>query len=165
MADVIRIEVKVEGDEELKRAFDLMLSRVTDWRPFWPDFAAVFYVSEQARFASEGFGAWPPLSDGYRRWKEKHYPGQKILSLSGALRESLTSKSGASAVYEEAAMELTMGTTIHYAKYHQYGAPSRNLRPRPPIDITGNDMTVMATVAVNRFERYAQALGFETKEE
>jgi phage gpG-like protein len=157
------IHFEVQGDEELVRAFGLMASRVSDWRPFWPDIAAVFYIGESARFASEGFGAWPPLSDGYRKWKQKHYPGQKILSLTGALRESLTSRTGASAVYQDEALQLTLGTATHYAKYHQYG--TGRMPARPPIDITQEDINVMGRVAVESFERYAQNLGFETKKE
>jgi phage gpG-like protein len=158
----IQITTEVEGEDELSRAFGLMAAVVTDWRPFWPDIAAVFYVSESARFASEGFGAWPPLSDGYRKWKQKHYPGQKILSLTGALRESLTAR-GAGAIYVATAQELNIGTSIHYAKYHQTG--TSRMPARPPVDLNDDDAIAMRQIALQSFDRYAQNLGFQTKQE
>src|SRR4029453_2130953 len=102
------VHFEVQGDEELVRAFGLMASRIDDWRPFWPEIAAVFYVGEAARFDSEGYGTWPKLSDGYRKWKMKNYPGEKTLSLTGDLRRSLTSQFNPNAVYQDQARELIL---------------------------------------------------------
>jgi phage gpG-like protein len=165
MPKIGNIEITVEGDEALARAFELMSSRMTDWRPLWPDIAAVFYVAEAAWFASEGLGTWPPLSDGYLKWKEKHYPGQKILSRKGALRESLTSRSGAGGVYLEEAQSLEIGTSIPYAKYHQQDdRVGVRLPKRPPVlrELDQAYLNVMARIAVDRFASYAEALGFGT---
>jgi len=155
------VHFEVQGDEELVRAFSLMASRVDDWRPFWPDIAAVFYVGEGARFDSQGFGSWPQLSDGYRKWKMKHYPGEKILSLTGDLRRSLTNRFSPDTVYEDSPRELILGTIIHYAKYHQYG--TRRMPPRPPIDITQEQVNEMAQRAIASFAHYADVLGFGTE--
>jgi phage gpG-like protein len=157
------IHFEVQGDEELVRAFGLMASRVDDWRPFWPDIAAVFYVGEAARFDSQGYGSWRQLSDGYRKWKSKNYPGEGILSLTGDLRRSLTNRFSPATVYEDEPRQLTLGTIVHYAKYHQYG--TSRMPARPPIDITQEQINQMGRVAVESFERYASNLGFDTKKD
>lgn len=157
------IQVTVQGDEELRQAFNLMASKVNDWRPFWPDIAAVFYTMEAGRFDSGGYGSWKQLSDGYKKWKMKNYPGENILSLTGDLRRSLTSQFNPNAVYADQPLELVLGTNIHYAQYHQYG--TSRMPARPPIDIRQQDVNQMARAAVEAFDRYADQLGFETKEE
>jgi phage gpG-like protein len=157
----VEVTIQIEGEEELARSFGLMSGAVNDWRPYWPDIAAVFYISESARFSSGGFGAWPPLSAGYASWKAKHYPGQPILVRSGALRESLTSRSGAGAIYEESPLELNLGTNIPYAQYHQTG--TSRMPARPPEGLNDTDLRVMQTIALDRFKRYAEQLGFDTK--
>jgi phage gpG-like protein len=157
----VEVTVSVEGEDELARAFGLMSGAVNDWRPYWPDIAAVFYISESARFSSGGFGTWPPLSSGYAAFKAKHYPGQPILVRTGLLRESLTSRTGAGAIYEESALELTLGTNVPYAKYHQTG--TSKMPARPPEGLNDTDLRVMQTIALDRFKRYAEQLGFDTK--
>src|SRR5580765_3894261 len=158
---IVAVTAGEEGEEGLARAFGLMSGAVNDWRPYWADIAAVFYISESARFSSGGFGTWPPLSDGYARWKAKHYPGRPILVRTGALQESLTSRTGAGAIYEESPLELNLGTNIPYAKYHQTG--TSKMPARPPEGLNDTDLRVMQTIALDRFKRYAEQLGFDTK--
>jgi phage gpG-like protein len=157
----VEVNISIEGGDELARAFGLMSGAVNDWRPYWADVAAVFYISESARFSTGGFGAWPPLSDGYAAWKAKHYPGAPILVRTGRLRESLTSRTGAGAVYEESPLELRSGTSVPYAQFHQTG--TSRMPARPPEGISEEDTRVMQTVVLDRFKRYAEQLGFDTK--
>jgi phage gpG-like protein len=162
MADPMKFTLKVEGNEQLARAFRLMSNQIDDWHQMWPSISEVFYNMERARFASAGFGTWRRLSDGYASWKHKHYPGEPIMSLTGNLRRSLTYRFGANAVYLEEARALTMGTTIPYAYAHQEGYAPRNLPARPLIDLQPEDFNVMARIALEGFDRYAEQLGFQT---
>ncbi len=159
---LIEVKLEVQGDEELAKAFELMRSRVNDWRPFWPDIAAVFYIGEKALLDSQGYGRWEPLSDGYKAWKTKHYPGEQMMQLTGDLYRSLTTKWNPHAVYELEALSMTLGTTVPYAAAHQYGYAPRNLPARVIMDVTETDINIMGRVAVESFDRYAQNLGFET---
>jgi phage gpG-like protein len=158
----VTVSVTIEGDEELRRGFQQLGVQITDWRPLWADIAAVFYVGESARFDTEGFGTWPALSPGYAKWKAKNYPGKPILTRTGALRESLTSKSGAAAIYEPEPQQLTLGTRIKYAEFHQTG--TSRMPARPPVGISDDDVRVMLDVAHESFRRYCDRLGFETTE-
>jgi phage gpG-like protein len=158
---MLQITLGITGDEELAIAFQAMSRAVTDWRPFWPRIAGVFYESTRQRFASDGFGTWPRLSDGYAKWKTKKYPGEGILSRTGDLRRSLTDRFGPHAVYEDEAQSLLLGTTVPYANFHQYG--TSRMPARPPIGLRDSDPDLMTAVALIQFARYAEALGFETK--
>jgi phage gpG-like protein len=160
---MLEIQWQISGDEELNAAFQAFARAVTDWRPYWPTIAGVFYEAERARFASDGFGTWPRLSDGYAKWKTKNYPGEPMMSLTGNLRRSLTDRFGPNAVYEDEPQSLVLGTTVPYAAAHHYGYPPRNLPARPIIGVRDTDPELMATLALIQFERTAQALGFETK--
>jgi phage gpG-like protein len=158
---MLQITLGITGDEELAAAFQAMSSRVQDWRPYWPTIAAVFYESTRQRFASDGFGTWPRLSDGYSKWKIKNFPGEGILSATGNLRRSLTDRFGPNAVYEEEPQSLLLGTNIPYATYHQYG--TSKMPARPPIGLRPTDPDLMTSLALIQFQRYAEQLGFETK--
>ena len=158
---MLQITLGITGDEELAAAFQAMSRSVSDWRPYWPTIAAVFYESTRQRFASDGFGTWPRLSDGYAKWKIKNFPGEGILSATGNLRRSLTDRFGPNAVYEEEPQSLLLGTNIPYATYHQYG--TSKMPPRPPIGLRPTDPDLMTSLALIQFQRYAEQLGFETK--
>lgn len=162
---MLEITLGITGDEELAAAFQAMARAVTDWRPYWPRVAGVFYESERARFASDGFGTWPRLSDGYAAWKSKNYPGEGILSRTGDLRRSLTDRFNPGAIYVDEAQSLTLGTSIPYAKIHDHtDGPGAGIIPyRPPIGLRPNDEELMTAVVLIQFQQYAEALGFETK--
>lgn len=57
-----------------------------------------FRLVENEIFTTEGgagfHGRWPALSDKYRAWKEKHFPGRKIMVRTGRLKRALTKKGG-----------------------------------------------------------------------
>lgn len=63
--------------------------------------------------------AWPELSPGYRRWKEKHHPGLPILVLTGDMRASATGENPADRRIEP--REATYWVPQEYAAAHQFG--------------------------------------------
>ncbi|KKK94866.1 hypothetical protein LCGC14_2678540 [marine sediment metagenome] len=109
---------------------------VTDYRPIWPVIEDDFYAMEKDQFRSEGKEGgepWQELSAAYAEWKEARYPGKPILERTGDLEASLTSGSDPNAVKIEKRKELTLGSKIPYAIYHQSPKPRKALPRRPEI--------------------------------
>ena len=63
--------------------------------------------------------AWPELSPGYRRWKERTHPGLPILVLSGDMRASATGENAADRRIEP--REAVYWVPQEYAAAHQFG--------------------------------------------
>jgi phage gpG-like protein len=114
---------------------------LTDW----------VHQKEARQFSTEGgagqSGRWQRLSPGYARWKAIHYPGAGILERTGRLMRSLLSRTGDS-IERSSIRLLELGTSVHYARYHQRG---EGLPKRPPIDITNRDAAEIAAIIRRKF--------------
>lgn len=76
----------------------------------------------ERNFAQEGRPLpWPPLSPAYARWKERFYPGRKILERTGRLRRSIHTAVEGNA--------LVVSTDVPYAAAHQFGTTVIPARP------------------------------------
>lgn len=125
------------GQAPLVRGLQRFASEVENWRPFWSDyFRDAWYRHVQVHYETQGRSTgeqWPPLSEAYGAWKQKHWPGIPIGVLSGATRESLTFQDDRYAVWNESDDALTVGTTVPYAMFLQLGTQgsgrSAGLRP------------------------------------
>lgn len=86
--------------------------------------------------ASGVSGTWRPLSPRYRRWKDRFFPGNKILVRTGALRLSLTTMGHPAGIRHADATSLVYGTTLPWGYYHQVGGTTKKGRPphRPLFD-------------------------------
>jgi len=71
--------------------------------------------------------SWPPLSPNYARWKQRLYPGRKILELTGRLRRSICTHTEGRAV--------VVSTNLPYAAAHQFGARLPDGQARLPARI------------------------------
>jgi hypothetical protein len=62
-----------------------------------------FYKDEKEIFKNKGGkgGKWPDLSDKYRKWKERYYPGRPMMVLHGDLINSLTGGAGSVSHYSK----------------------------------------------------------------
>lgn len=72
---------------------------------------------------------WPQLSDAYRVWKEKHFPGMPLLVRTGALKESMVEQGAPGNITIIGKTSGIFGTTIPYGVYHDTGGakiPRRN---------------------------------------
>lgn len=133
----MKITVEVKGTEKLIRQFDDVKKGFLDLRQLgtWDLVQAEFYKIEKKQFASEGgsgkSGKWSALTPRYKAWKDKHFPGQPILQLTGKLMKDMTSSAG---IVEKRQMELTLGTRQPYAQYHQRG--TFKMKARPILDLT-----------------------------
>ena len=72
-------------------------------------------------------GKWAPLSPLYGRWKARVRPGQPLMVFDGDLREDMTVPN--KGVYYITPTSMTVGSDLHYAKYHQKGTPMMPARP------------------------------------
>lgn len=130
----MRLSIEVHGLNIVDRELLRFSERTADISPAAAEIEGQLTVYNRRNFASEGaesaFGrTWPPLSPRYRKWKQKHYPGQPILVRTGALRKSLTETP--MGVHEVTRTTIRLGSGLPYARYHQTGGP--HLPKRPPI--------------------------------
>ena len=109
-----------------------------------------FYKHERKVFKTQGVatasGRWPALSEKYKAWKEKHYPGRSIMVRTGALRDSLTGGPGgiAYATRRGRGWSIRLGTSVtspsgfDYPHAHQTGEAKggkvrRTIDPPPSV--------------------------------
>lgn len=125
----------VQGEQQVRLSILRVQNDLKDLRPLWKRWRAVFYVIEEALFESEGAtgrgGSWPDLTPAYAAWKATHWPGGSILVASGAMRASLTGRTGDS-VYRATPKHFEIGTS-RLAGYH-FGGLGHN-KVRRPIDV------------------------------
>lgn len=132
----MRLEISVAGINVVKRDLLRFADRAQNIAPARDEIARILAEDNRRNFESEGaagsYGRWKPLSPAYARWKQRHYPGRKILVRTGKLSESLTRVP--MGIQDATRDRITLGTDIYYAQYHQTGG--RRLPRRPPIALT-----------------------------
>jgi phage gpG-like protein len=132
-------EIEIEGMADLLARFKGVEEGMLDFRQLgaWRAVASEFRKIEKEQFDSEGSkgesGKWKQLSPKYAIRKLAKWGDVPILQASGKLYRSLTQENAEGAVYEETAQELTLGTSIPYAAYHQRGG---RVPQREPISLT-----------------------------
>lgn len=120
MMQSIKISIDMVGERALESIFDNIQHIPDDFRPAWERMATDFWMQNMQTFSQEGPG-WRPLSAKYKAWKDEHYPGQPILVRTGMLRLSLTTSSAPDSIFDVRPHEMTLGTSVKYAMYHQTG--------------------------------------------
>ena len=150
----VEIRISTAGADEVAGALFSIGRFLDDWRGAWPAVAERVRVQARRQFASEGgtgrAGRWAPLSDRYRAWKQRYYPGRKILELTGRLRDSLSDSGHPDALEIRGATFLFIGSRVPYAGWHQEG--TGRLPRRPPLSPTDRDVFEWAQV----MHRYLQ---------
>lgn len=112
---------EVEGLEQINRSLSRYGEYLQDLTDAWPDIKNDFYKGEEIQFDSEmGEGPWKDLSEPYASWKAKHYPGKKIMELTGRLRNALTG-GGSDLGWKEDPQKLSVIVKVPYAKLHHEG--------------------------------------------
>jgi phage gpG-like protein len=134
----MKFEIEVEGVKELVTAFEKVQDGVADLRKnaIWLKVQQAFYREVKDHFAGEGTGQsgkWKELSSPYKEWKAKKWGAVPILQASGKMYKSLT-REGADAIVDKQPLEMTLGTKVKYAKYHQGG--TKKMPARPVYDFT-----------------------------
>lgn len=171
---MIEFRSELRGYPGLLNAFDQLAESIQDYSPAWPSIRRVFREIMVGQFTSQGSRGgrkWANLSKGYKRWKERVAPGRPILFLTGRMAESLISETSDS-INESDSLSLSMGTRVHYAKYHQGGTTSfsyagvsysTRLPARPIINLKKNDYELMASYMVDLSGGYGVEAGFKWK--
>lgn len=142
----LSMEYRINGEEapegfaRLAVAFERAGAELAEVGKYvFPLLVPVLEAAERQQFDSEGggqTGSWAPLSEQYAAWKEKNFPGRKILDRTGTLREALTNGTSVFARREMSADNFVFGTSgVPYATFHQLGTV--RMPARPEVDFSG----------------------------
>jgi len=105
--------------------------------------------STKGRFASETDPTgvpWAALSPRYMKAKARKYPGQPILRRENKLYESIVAQ-----VQDDTLLVGTNATSrdYPYPLAMQFGAPARNVPPRPFLGVSADDEQTVARITLN----------------
>lgn len=156
----IDLKLTVDGLPQFTQALDFVSNAIKDFKRPFSEVEQLFYQIEAKQFASQGARAtaWRPLSAAYAKWKARHYPGQPILQLTGALRRALTGR-GAGGIRIMTPTDLTLGTNLIYGLPHQRG---RGRMPaRPPIELTERDERKIVMIFLQAMADAGKDAGFD----
>lgn len=125
-----------------------------------------FYEINKELFATEGksgdHGKWRPLSDDYKAWKEKHYPGKTIMRRTDRLYKSLTGHTSDSIKFIgniANRLHIKLGTQLDYGEYWQEGVMTKRGKiTRRTIDPLEKQMVAFLKV-IHRAYVYAARYG------
>lgn len=101
-----------------------------------------YLVSEHIvrQFQRRGFPAgWAPLSPAYAEWKREHFPGRRLLELSGKMRRGFRFKAGPRSL--RIINRITAGQKGNKTPrwfWHQFGTPK--MPARPMLQVTDKDL-------------------------
>lgn len=118
------------GQVQLSRMFGRLSMDITNLRKPFNLIAKDFYNTQKSTFSAEGAHEgkkkWARLSPEYERWKQREYPGTKILVLVGGLKKAATSPRAKGSVFNLGPKRLEMGVNIkvggwNLAALHQFG--------------------------------------------
>jgi phage gpG-like protein len=122
---VVTVSIKTEGADKVIRSMSRIGEKIDDFRDPFRKIASNFYEIEEKLFAKQGSpNRWQPLSIGYKKWKDRHYPGEKIMQLTHRLIDSLTGENQADAQDSIRIIKrksMVLGTNVPYARRHHVG--------------------------------------------
>ena len=129
---LVKIRFEIANEVQFSRAFETAGEQLKDLSKPFGLMADDFYQTMVNVFEAEGAfeerTKWQDLSPAYARWKERHYPGRKILELTGRMKDSLINRSMSDSVLEITPSEMSVGTRVPYAIFHQTGTPKMPMR-------------------------------------
>lgn len=127
----ITIEVKVKADDVLE-LLENVKDRASDMRPVFRWAKGQLELANAANFMANGLPSgrpWAPLDKDYGSWKSARFPGRGTMVQTGNLFRSLTNMNDSTVNIIEKD-SATFGTSVEYAKFHQYGTtkmPARKI--------------------------------------
>lgn len=134
----LEISITVDGETQMRRRIQGVMKNASDMSPAMARIADRLQEHFEEGFASEGAatqaGQWADLSPAYRKWKQRRYPGQPILTRTGALRRAVTGK-GPGQVRVVRPDSVTVGADVRVGRWelgwlHQKGTsrmPARRI--------------------------------------
>lgn len=127
------VEVSADGVSDAARAVGGPADRTDNLRPAFDRVRLLFAEAEQQRFETRGLGHWAPILPSTQLRKLEKGQDPRVLRATGSLFRSLTQPSAGGSVFETSRYEVTLGTSVEHAKYHQGG---RGREDRPVILVT-----------------------------
>lgn len=124
------LEIDVGGQERMFRRLAGIVGKLDNFEPLGEALEPVVYGGMRAHFEGEGGGQWSALSPRYAAWKQRRYPGRRIMVRTGELEASLTGRDARFSVRRVNRHGGEWGTKAPGAKAHDRGAPSRGLPKR-----------------------------------
>lgn len=118
------------------RRLDAMEDAAKDFRVVFQWARTELAKANAANFSSSGLpvGGWSPLKPKYAAWKSRNFPGAPIMVQGGSLRRDLSTLRGPANDIRKT--KAKFGTSIEYAKFHQYGTTKmakRQIIFEPPL--------------------------------
>lgn len=118
--------VSVLGETQLDRAIQGRIRATSDLSPAFERIADDFEETQDQQFDREGAGEgnprWAVLSSKYAEWKARHYPGARILTATGKLRDALTGGSGSVRKVDPLRLEVGGSITVGKGRRWDLGA-------------------------------------------
>lgn len=128
----------------IARQLGKLAIELEDLDPLWNRIEPAMAQIEQDQFETRGHGGWPPLAPSTLADKARHGYPEDPLVRTGDLKESLTNPAVAA---HRTHKQLTWGTDIPYAPYHQTGTP--RMPKRPPLDLRAEDRQKLEAAVVS----------------
>ena len=159
--------------EELK-AFILGVEKeaIKDLRPFWVNRATPVIKEEMARiFATEGYGTWPPLSNRYKEYKRRFFPGKRILRKTDVYFRATTRK-GAGNIHIYNADGMVWGVDLGYfanrfgfpyPAAHEKGTKDGRIPARPVFSTAEQSQVLQNNLAASMIKYLDEVVKRETK--
>ena len=132
---MMRMTVRCDNRRAMRR-LDAMETAAKDFRIVFEWARRELAKANAENFTASGLpvGGWSPLKPKYASWKSRNFPGTPIMVQSGALRRDLTTLRGPANEIRRTSAKF--GTSIEYAKFHQYGTTrmaKRQIVFEPPL--------------------------------
>ncbi|MBZ4533131.1 hypothetical protein GBP62_25165 [Mycobacterium avium subsp. hominissuis] len=156
MASSLELDLEVQNAEKIEKMLADLGLDIKDMRSAMDDVgkSTIKYFSGQV-FASRGStigDRWPRLSDKYATWKAKRWAGKPVLVRTGTMQSSFTKKASN--------MEVVIGNSAPYFKYHQSSEPRKKIPRRAMIGIyTGMQDDVTKTIAAALSKKIRERTG------
>lgn len=134
----VDFHISVFGEEQAARSILRPAEHVAHPQPLWFSLTEDFVQLEEEQFDSQGTfsGGWAPLADSTISQKAAAGLDPRILHATLKLRESLTRMEAEGAVRIMTEDYMVFGSSIHYGKIHQTGAPAANIPQRRPVELS-----------------------------
>lgn len=126
------VSYNIENDKEFK-VFLEKVSKISTSRFVMGEAARIIKKFSKANFILKGSGKYPPLSERYKRRKQRIRPNRPILVFNGRLRDSIVGNTKDSILHIKDD-SLIVGTATPYAIYLDQGTD--NMPARKPLFLT-----------------------------
>lgn len=135
----MRLTAEISGDQQINHELLAITDRALNATPVWEAIMIDLEHVERGQFDSEGgdaSGGWQQLSDSWLAYKTRNGYDTRILRMTGALFDSLTSGTADYAVREITPLGFTFGTTRPHAGVHQRGSRDGRVPQRKFLELT-----------------------------